>query len=442
MKKSKETFSVAYHTLGCKLNFAETSAIAKQLNEHGFRNAKKGEQADLCIVNTCSVTDTADHKCRQAISHLHRIHPNALIIVTGCYAQLKPEELANLEGVELVLGIKEKFDIEQYVGIVQDHQNKKQNHAEIHHTQTKNIRNFAPSCSYDERTRHFLKIQDGCDYYCTYCTIPFARGRSRSASIEETLNSARKAAAEGAKEIVLTGVNLGDFGKGTSENLYQLIRRLDENEIVERYRISSIEPNLLTDEIILFVAESKHFAPHFHIPLQSGCNSVLELMHRRYKRELFAEKVHMIKKWMPNAFIGVDVIVGTRGERPEFFNESTEFIQKLDISQLHVFSYSERAGTKALEIPYRVTPNEKKERSEILHKISDKKLLDFYKANIGKTATVLWEAAKKGKNMNGFTENYIRITAPYDERKINSIEKIKIGNFSSESQLSMTVESI
>lgn len=440
-EETKNCYKVAYHTLGCKLNFAETSSITKQLNKYGFRSVKEGEQADLCVLNTCSVTDTADHKCRQAISHLHRIHPNAFIIVTGCYAQLKPEELSKIKGVDLVLGVKEKFDYERYVNIIQTRKNNNGN-AQILHTPTKDIRTFSPSCSFDERTRHFLKIQDGCDYYCSYCTIPFARGRSRSASIDDTLDITRKIINDGAKEIVLTGVNLGDFGKQRKENLFQLIQKLDELDYDGRYRISSIEPNLLTNEIISFVAESKHFTPHFHIPLQSGSNSILELMKRKYRKELFAEKLLTIKKLMPNAFIGVDVIVGTRGEKPELFEESMDFIKKMDISQLHVFSYSERSGTKALEIPYIVSPIEKKRRSDLLHRLSEFKQKEFYKNNMGKTAVVLWEDVHKEHNMNGFTENYIRITAPYDERKVNTFEKIKIGNFSSDSLLSMTKDSL
>ncbi len=416
-----EQRTVAFHTLGCKLNFAETSSIGRELANQGFRKAKQGEQASVCVINTCSVTDTADRKSRQAITRLIRKYPNAFIVVTGCYAQLKPEEIGQINGVDLILGAKEKFDIDLYFN-----SKEKKEKAQIHNTAIKNIKEFHPSCSRDDRTRFFLKVQDGCDYYCTYCTIPFARGRSRSGTIEETVRQAQQAVTEGAKEIVLAGVNTGDFGRNTGETFLQLITTLDKVEGVARYRISSIEPNLLSDEIIHFVADSDKFAPHFHIPLQSGSNEVLQLMKRKYNRELFAEKTKTIKQVIPHAFIGVDVIVGTRGETNEYFEDAKNFIESLDISQLHVFSYSERAGTKALEIDYTVNPQEKKLRSEILHKISDDKLHQFYHSQIGKKANVLWESTQKDELMYGFTENYIRLSAPYNKKDINTVQSIVI----------------
>jgi threonylcarbamoyladenosine tRNA methylthiotransferase MtaB len=326
-----------YYTLGCKLNFSETSTIGKILREAGVRTARKGEKADICVVNTCSVTEMADKKCRQVIHKLVKENPGAFVVVTGCYAQLKPDNVAKIEGVDLVLGAEQKADIMQYLGDL-----KKNESGEAHTSVLKDIRSFAPSCSRGDRTRYFLKVQDGCDYYCTYCTIPFARGRSRNGTIESLVKQAAQAAAEGGKEIVLTGVNIGDFGKTTGENFFELVKALDEVEGIERYRISSIEPNLLTDEIIEFVSRSKRFMPHFHIPLQSGSDEVLKLMHRKYDTALFASKVKKIKELMPHAFIGVDVIVGTRGETDACFEQAYAFIKSLDVSQLHVFSYSER----------------------------------------------------------------------------------------------------
>ncbi len=412
---------IAFQTLGCKLNFAETSALGRQLSEIGFAKCKTNEEADVVIINTCSVTDTADKKGRQMIHRMIKKHPNAYIVVTGCYAQLKPEEIANIEGVDLVLGANEKVILPQFL----ENLNKKQ-HGEYHVVRTAQIRNFRPECSADDRTRHFLKVQDGCDYYCTYCTIPFARGRSRNASIAETIKVAQKAISNGAKEIVLTGVNTGDFGRSTGETFFQLIQALDKLEGDIRYRISSIEPNLLTDDIIDFVANSQHFAPHFHIPLQSGSDTLLKLMHRKYDTALFAYKINKIKQVMPNAFIGVDVMVGVRGETPELFEECKTFIESLPISQLHVFTYSERAGTKALSIEPIVPINERRHRNEILQQISDYKLNTFYKNQQGKEAIVLWEDSKKGDCMHGFTENYVKIETQYNKNKVNSFEKITI----------------
>ena len=418
---------VAFHTLGCKLNFAETSAIGEKMQDEGFVKAKKGEQADVCVINTCSVTDIADRKCRHAIGKLHRLHPNAIIVVTGCYAQLKPEEIAKIPGVNLVLGASEKFSILEYLN------NLNQNSpATIHHASIQKVKEFKPSCSRDDRTRYFLKVQDGCDYYCTYCTIPLARGRSRSANVSETVAMAEEAVRNGAKEIVLTGVNIGDFGKNTDESFFDLINALDNINGDVRFRISSIEPNLLTDEIITFVSQSKRIMPHFHIPLQSGSNEVLRLMKRKYNRELFAQKVSTIKRVLPHAFIGVDVIVGVHGETTELFEESCQFIDSLDISQLHVFTYSERSDTKMLEIEHHNSAQEKKRRSDILHLLSDKKTSAFYQSQIGKAYPVLWESRNHGDMMVGFTSNYVRVEKPIDKSLTNTIEIVTLGGMNDE----------
>lgn len=418
---------VVFHTLGCKLNFAETSAIGKQLSNEGFVKVRPGEQADVCIINTCSVTDTADHKCRQAINRLHRQHPNATMVVTGCYAQLKPEEIASIEGVDLVLGANEKFSLLDYLN-----KNDSSVNGEIHREDILKVKEFKPSCSRDDRTRFFLKVQDGCDYYCTYCTIPIARGHSRNASISDTVEMARQAIAEGAREIVLTGINTGDFGKTTGENFFDLVKALDALPDDIRFRISSIEPNLLTDELIRFVSQSRHFMPHFHIPLQSGSNDVLKLMKRRYTVELFADKIRSIKQIMPGAFIGVDVIVGVRGETDEFFEQALHFITSLDISQLHVFSYSERAGTKMLEIDHSVQNTERKRRSEVLHALSTIKTQQFYESQQGKEVQVLWESRHKDDAMVGFTHNYIRVERPYEKALVNTIQSVLLGEWNEE----------
>lgn len=416
--------TAVYYTLGCKLNFSETSTIGRILREAGIRTARKGEKADICVVNTCSVTEVADKKCRQAIHRLIKQHPGAFVVVTGCYAQLKPDTVAYIEGVDVVLGAEQKKDVLNYLGDLQKHA-----HGEAHTSALKDIRTFAPSCSRGDRTRFFLKVQDGCDYYCSYCTIPFARGRSRNGSIASLVEQARQAAAEGGREIVLTGVNIGDFGKSTGETFFDLVKALDEVEGIERYRISSIEPNLLTDEIIDFVSRSKRFMPHFHIPLQSGCDEVLKLMRRRYDTALFAAKVRKIKEVMPDAFIGVDVIVGTRGETEEYFERAYEFIRSLDVTQLHVFSYSERPGTQALKIDYIVPPEEKHHRSQRLLELSDEKTHAFYARHIGQTLPVLLERSKAGAPMHGFTANYIRVEVPHDDRLDNQVIPITLGNF-------------
>ena len=415
----------AYYTLGCKLNFAETSTIGKTLAAQGVRKARSGEKADICIVNTCSVTELADKKCRQAIRRIGKQHPGAFIVVTGCYAQLKPEEVSHIEGVDLVLGAEQKLDILLYL----DDLKKKEEGGTVVASPSKDIRSFSPSCSADDRTRHFLKVQDGCDYFCSYCTIPFARGRSRNGTIVSMVKQAEEVAAKGGKEIVLTGVNIGDFGKSTGETFIDLIRALDEVEGIVRYRISSIEPNLITDEAIDFVANSKRFAPHFHIPLQSGSDAVLKLMRRRYDTALFRHKIEKIKAVMPHAFIGVDVIVGTRGETDEYFEEARNFIDSLDVTQLHVFSYSERPGTQALKINYIVDPKTKHARSQQLLDISDRKLHAFYEAHIGQKANVLFEQTRKGGMMHGFTENYIKVEIPYDHTLVNETREVILGDW-------------
>lgn len=413
-----------YYTLGCKLNFSETSSIGKMLKDVGVRTVRKGEKADICVINTCSVTEIADKKCRQAIHRLTKQHPGAFVVVTGCYAQLKPEQVSNIEGVDLVLGAEQKGELINYLGSLEKHE-----HGEAITTATKDIRSFAPSCSRGDRTRYFLKVQDGCDYFCSYCTIPFARGRSRNGKIEDLVAQARQAAAEGGKEIVLTGVNIGDFGKTTGETFFDLVKALDQVEGIERFRISSIEPNLLTDEIIEYVAHSRAFMPHFHIPLQSGCDEVLKLMRRRYDTALFASKIRKIKELMPDAFIGVDVIVGTRGETPEYFEKAYEFIRGLDVTQLHVFSYSERPGTQALKIDYVVPAEEKHQRSQRLLALSDEKTKAFYARHIGQEAKVLMEKSKASMPMHGFTENYIRVELEHDDSLDNHLVQVRMGEF-------------
>ena len=415
--------TAVYYTLGCKLNFAETSTIGKMLQQAGVRTARRGERADICIVNTCSVTEVADKKCRQAIHKLIKQHPGAFVVVTGCYAQLKPDTVAHIDGVDLVLGAEQKKDILQYI----DWQ--KRESGEVHASALKDIHSFAPSCSRGDRTRFFLKVQDGCDYFCSYCTIPFARGRSRNGSIASLVEQARQAAAEGGREIVLTGVNIGDFGKTTGETFFDLVKALDEVEGIERYRISSIEPNLLTDEIIDFVSRSKRFMPHFHIPLQAGCDEVLKLMRRRYDTALFADKVRKIKSVMPDAFIGVDVIVGTRGETDAYFEQGYHFIESLDVTQLHVFTYSERPGTQALKIEHAVAPAEKHRRCHSLLELSDRKTEAFYARHIGQVMPVLLERSKSGKPMHGFTPNYIRVEIPHNEALDNQVLPIRLGGF-------------
>jgi threonylcarbamoyladenosine tRNA methylthiotransferase MtaB len=400
-----------YYTLGCKLNFAETSTVGTELKSQGVRTARKGEIADICVINTCSVTEVADSKCRQAIHRLVRNHPGAIVVVTGCYAQLKPEQVSAMEGVDLVLGSNEKGQIVEAIAerlLMMPEERKLAAH-EHRTVKTADIRNFMPSCSCGDRTRYFLKVQDGCDYYCTYCTIPFARGRSRNGSIEMLVSQAREAASTGAKEIVITGVNIGDFGKSTGESFLDLLKALDTVEGIERYRISSIEPNLLTDEVLQFCAQSRAFMPHFHIPLQSGSDEVLRLMRRKYDTALFRSKVERVLELMPDAFIGVDTIVGTRGETEELFKDAYEYMASLPVAQYHVFPYSERPGTKALEIPHKVRPEEKKERSQKILDLSESITHAFYNRYIGKVRPVLLEHSKSKRTMHGFTDNYIRV---------------------------------
>ena len=415
----------AYFTLGCKLNFAETSSLGRKLSEVGIRKVRSGESADVCIINTCTVTELADKKSRQAIRRIKKQHPSAYMIVTGCYAQLDPEALSSLEEVDLIVGSNQKMDIAEHLENILFGKNDSKNRV----IPVKDIRTFVPSCSADDRTRHFLKVQDGCDYYCTYCTIPFARGRSRNGRIDELAAMAEKAGAEGGKEIVLTGVNIGDFGKSTGETFFDLIRALDSVPTVDRFRISSIEPNLLTDEILDFVTRSSRFTPHFHIPLQSGSDAVLKLMNRRYDTSLFASKIYKIRELMPEAFIGVDVIVGSRGETDTLFEETLNFLNALPFSQLHVFTYSERRGTQALKIEPVVDANAKQLRSRQLLDLSDRKMEAFYRSQIGTKHTVLFEHARKGKNMHGFTENYIRVEADYDINCINKLIPVTLGDF-------------
>ncbi len=415
-----------YHTLGCKLNFSETSTFAKSLEEMGVVEAGKDEPADICLINTCSVTEVADHKCRQAIHKLVRQNPNAFVVVTGCYAQLETEKVSNIEGVNLVLGANEKANLIQFLSDAwgKEHQ--------YHSVKTKEIKTFQPSCSRGNRTRYFLKVQDGCNYFCTYCTIPYARGFSRNPSISSLVEQATKAAGEGGKEIVLTGVNIGEFGENSDESFLDLVRALDSVRGIERFRISSLEPDLMGDDLIEYCAGSRAFMPHFHIPLQSGSDKVLKLMHRRYDKDLFRRKVELIKKLMPDAFIGVDVMVGCRGEEPELFDECYDFLKSLDVTQLHVFPYSERPGTLALKIPYIVSDTEKKRRSKLLLDLSEEKRLAFYESHIGTLADVLFEKSNRGRAMHGFTRNYIRVELPASiarECYDNQIIKVRLKGF-------------
>lgn len=431
--------TAAYFTLGCKLNFSETSTFGRMLQEMGVRNAEEGERADICLINTCSVTEVADHKCRQAIHRMVRQHPSSFVVVTGCYAQLEAETISKIEGVDLVLGANEKASLIQYLSDAwtmrqtnDAEEGGSGNRSSYHSVKTKDIKTFAPSCSRGNRTRFFLKVQDGCDYFCTYCTIPFARGFSRNPSIASLVGQARQAAAEGGKEIVLTGVNIGDFGATTKESFLDLVKALDAVEEIKRYRISSLEPDLLSDELIKYCSTSRAFMPHFHIPLQSGSDAVLKLMHRRYDSALFAHKINLIKQYMPDAFIGVDVMVGTRGETPEYFEECYEFLRNLDVTHLHVFPYSERPGTAALRIPYVVSDKDKKLRSRRLIELSDEKTQQFYAKYIGAEAEVLFEKASKGRAMHGFTRNYVRVELPVLQSKDeldNQLVTVKLGDF-------------
>ncbi len=452
---------IAFTTLGCKLNFAESSALGKALIARGHTRAKQGEEADICIINTCSVTDTADHKDRQMIHRVRRQNPHAILIVTGCYAQLQPGQIAEIEGVDYVLGQDEKFNLPEFIkkieGVKESQVGRSEGVKEIRSERQvfispiREVEDFHGAYSKDDRTRCFLKVQDGCNYFCSYCTIPMARGKSRNPSIASLVKQAQEAIEGGAKEIILSGVNIGDFGRSTGERFIDLLKALDGIQSTDRFadrvqsdlpcaeyriRISSCEPNLLSDEIIDFVAGSKHFAPHFHIPLQSGSNTVLKIMGRRYTRELFAERVAHIKAVMPHAFIGVDCMVGVRGETKACWDEYVAFIESLPVSQLHVFTYSERANTRMLEMDLEVVPQKERERrSKVLHEISARKTEAFYKEHEGYEAIVLWESKKvesrKSKDestplMYGFTENYIKVSCPYDRTKVNTFERLTI----------------
>lgn len=419
----EKNLKAAFHTLGCKLNFSETSAIGKVLSERGVTRAARGDSPDIIVVNTCSVTETADKKGRQLIRRLAARYPEATMVVTGCYAQLKPEEVAALEGVDIVLGSNEKLKAAEYIDKWLDSRSK-----QIDVTPFREIEGFIPSCERGDRTRYFLKVQDGCDYFCTYCTIPFARGKSRSGTISQLTEMARAAADEGGKEIVITGVNIGDFGKNTGETFFDLIKSLDKVEGIERYRISSIEPNLLTEEIIRWVArESRAFMPHFHIPLQAGSDLVLKKMNRHYDTSLFESRITMIKDMIPDAFIGVDVIAGARGETREEWEKGIAFIESLPITRLHVFPYSERPGTAALLLGDSVPPSERHRRVNTLTSISDRKFEAFYNEHIGSEAEVLWEhPVRGGEEMHGFTRNYIRVTAPCRPELINTLSRVRL----------------
>lgn len=442
-----------YMTLGCKLNFSETATFARTLYNMGVGEANAGEAADICLINTCSVTEMADHKCRQQIHKMVRENPGAVVVVTGCYAQLKSEEIAQIPGVSLVLGSNEKAHLVEYLRQAMQAREAEpiafatscEGHPAFHHAEkTKDIHSFQLSCSRGNRTRYFLKVQDGCNYFCTYCTIPYARGFSRNPSIATLVEQVKQAAAEGGKEVVITGVNIGDFGRTTGERFIDLVKALDEIEDIRRYRISSLEPDLCSDELIDYCAHSRAFMPHFHIPLQSGSDTVLRLMHRRYDAALFAHKVELIKEKMPHAFIGVDVMVGCRGETPDCFEECRSFIEGLDVTQLHVFPYSERPGTAALSIPYVVDDKEKKRRVHELLELSDQKTRAFYARYAGTEQEVLLEKSASGKAMHGFTRNYVRVQLPEHLSKPeydNELLTVRIGDFNAD-QTAMMVEDI
>lgn len=419
--------TAAYHTLGCKLNFSETSTVARQLSENGFARVNIGENPDVVVINTCSVTDNADAKCRNIVRRSLKSNPQAYIVVIGCYAQLKPQEIANIDGVDLVLGANEKFNLPSMLDDLSKRiHGDDEPGAEIHAGEIKEVRNFIPGFSSGDRTRTFLKVQDGCDYFCAFCTIPLARGRSRSGTIEQTLAQAREAAKQGAKEIVLTGVNIGDFGKANGETLLQLITKLDKVKEIERYRISSIEPNLLNEDIIDFVASSEKFMPHFHIPLQSGSDEILSTMRRRYRTELYRERVEYIKKKMPNAGIGVDVIVGFPGENDDLFQETYDFVNSLDISYLHVFTYSERPKTTALRIDDVVPTTTRQHRNKQLRILSLKKQRAHYERFLGQTRSVLIESSEIDGVKFGYTPEYVRVSV--DSKTVD-------GNFTADLRL-------
>lgn len=411
-----------FHTFGCKLNFSETSSVARMFSEKGIRRVQSGETPDIVVVNTCSVTDVADKKCRQAINRFARLYPEAVIVVTGCYAQLKSDEIAAIPGVDIVAGTDRKLELLDYLDRWLENRR-----TESYITPLTDIRKFDPSCSRGDRTRYFLKVQDGCDYWCSYCTIPKARGRSRSGTIDSIVDQARQVAEEGGKEIVLTGVNIGDFGKGRDDTFFDLIKALDNVDGIERYRISSIEPNLLTDEMIEWVASSRRFMPHFHIPLQAGSDEVLRLMRRHYDTALFRHRVERIREVMPHAFIGVDLIVGARGETDELFERSRDYVESLDISRLHVFPYSERPGTRALDIDYVVPQEVKHRRTNVMLRISECKLADFASRFSGTVRPVLLEHQRPRRPMTGFTDNYLKVEVKPVAEYANKVVPVMLG---------------
>ncbi len=412
---------VAFYTLGCKLNFSETSTISRNFESEGYAKVDFTDTPDIFVINTCSVTENADKKCRQVVKRALKVNPSAFVTMIGCYAQLKPTEISEIPGVDLVLGANEKFNILDHVNELE-----KNEIAKVEAVKIKETKDFVPSFSMGDRTRSFLKVQDGCDYFCTFCTIPLARGKSRNATLMQTVSEAEKIAKTAIKEVVLTGVNIGDFGQGESENFFDLVQALDEVEGIERFRISSIEPNLLSNEIIEFVANSKRFVPHFHIPLQSGSDDLLKAMRRKYLSGLYAERVAKIKELMPNACIGVDVIVGFPGETEEEFMKTVHFLKELDISYLHVFTYSERANTTAKKMANAIPVNIRRERSKQLQILSEKKRRAFYETQMGKTGNVLFEGEENGGVMNGFTENYVKVKIPFNPSLINQTVKVKL----------------
>lgn len=433
----QENRTVAFHTLGCKLNFSETSAIGRLFMEKGFSKREFNEPADIYVINTCSVTENADKETRSVVKNALKQNPNAFVAIVGCYAQLKPQEIAKIEGVDVVLGAAEKFKLLNYINLSQ-----KNTHAVVHNCDIDDVNFFVDAYSVGDRTRSFLKVQDGCDYSCTFCTIPLARGSSRSDTITNVVDNAKKIAASGVKEIVLTGVNIGDFGHGQmievdgkkrrEQTFFDLIKELDKVEGIERFRISSIEPNLLSRKIIEFVASSQKFVPHFHIPLQSGSNTILKRMKRRYLRELYAERVSIIKSLMPNCCIGVDVLVGFPGETDELFNETYNFINGLDISYLHVFTYSERANTEAIDMADAVPMHIRKQRNKMLRILSAKKIRHFYEQNLNTTHPVIFEHENRNGSMYGYTDNYVKVKLPYNESLINTHVDVKITGFDEE----------
>ncbi len=412
---------IAFFTLGCKLNYSETSTLARKFEDIGFDRVDFKEQADVYVVNSCSVTEQSDKKSRNIIRQAIRRNPNAFVAVIGCYAQLRPDAIASIEGVDLVLGTHEKYSITEHLGDLSKHPD-----TEIYTSKPRERKQFHQAYSYGDRTRSFLKVQDGCNYFCTYCTIPIARGVSRNDTIANTVAEARRIASNNVKEIILTGINIGDFGRSTGENLLDLIHGLDEVEGIERFRISSIEPNLLTDEIIDFVSHSKRFAPHFHIPLQCGSDEVLKLMKRHYTRDVFAHRVATIKAAMPHAFIGVDIIAGTNGETDEFFHDSYNFVRDLDVSQLHAFPYSERPNTKALSIPGKVDVEERHHRCLQLIELSERKLHHFYELNLGSVRKALFESEHTKGRIFGFTDNYIRVETDFDAQLVNQVRNVRL----------------